>query len=91
MSQIKVEKNPSQERLGELGVRSWPTWTKEVSEFPWSYDADEVCYILEGRVIVTPDGGEPVEIEKGDLVTFPKGLSCTWKVVQGIRKHYDFP
>ncbi|HDY70266.1 MAG TPA: DUF861 domain-containing protein [Nitrospirae bacterium] len=26
---------------------------------------------------VTPDNGEPVEVGKGDLVTFPAGMSCT--------------
>ena len=30
-------------------------------------------------------------IEPGDLVRFPKGMSCTWKVTQPIRKHYNFP
>jgi uncharacterized cupin superfamily protein len=90
MSEIQVEHSPSEEQLTELGVRSWPTWSAEVSEFPWSYDATETCYVLEGRVTVTPDGCEPVEIEAGDLVTFPKGMSCTWKITQDIRKHYNF-
>ncbi|HDH01485.1 MAG TPA: DUF861 domain-containing protein [Nitrospirae bacterium] len=26
---------------------------------------------------LTPDGGELVETGKGDLVFFPKGMSCT--------------
>jgi uncharacterized cupin superfamily protein len=90
MSQIKVKRNPSQEHLHELSVLNWPVWTKEVSEFPWSYDAQETCYFLEGDVVVTPDGGEPVEMGKGDLVTFPKGMSCTWKIRKDVRKHYQF-
>jgi uncharacterized cupin superfamily protein len=90
MNSIEIERNPSEEKLTELGVRNWPIWSADVSEFPWSYDATETCYVLEGRVTVTPDGGEPVEIEAGDLVTFPKGMSCTWKIIAGIRKHYDF-
>ena len=53
MSGIEVEHNPGEEQLSELGVRSWPTWSAEVSEFPWSYDATETCYILEGRGTVT--------------------------------------
>jgi len=61
-----------------------------VAEFPWSYESQEVCYILEGKATVTPDGGEPVEIEKGDIVTFPKGMSCRWNIKEGIRKHHDF-
>ena len=43
MSQIKVERQPSPERLQELGVKTWPIWTKEASEFPWTYDEPETC------------------------------------------------
>ena len=32
---------------------------------------------------VTPDGGDPVEFGKGDLVTFPEGMSCTWEIHGG--------
>ncbi|MDZ7260591.1 MAG: cupin domain-containing protein, partial [candidate division KSB1 bacterium] len=45
---------------------------------------------LEGEVVVTPDGEKPVQISKGDLVTFPKGMSCTWKVRKDVKKHYKF-
>jgi uncharacterized protein len=90
MAVIKVEKDPSESALDALGVRDWPTWTKEVSTFPWSYDEPETCFFLEGDVIVTPDGGEPVAVGKGDLVTFPAGMSCTWHVRKPVRKHYRF-
>lgn len=90
MSQIHVEHHPGAGRLRELDVESWPIWTKETSEFPWEYDAEETCYVLEGQVTVTPDGGEPVEIGPGDLATFPKGMRCTWRVTAPIRKHYTF-
>ena len=90
MTQIKIERNPSEDRLKELGVSNWPIWTKEASEFPWTYDAQETCYFLEGDVVVTPDGGKPVEMGKGDLVTFPAGMSCTWKISKDVKKHYQF-
>ena len=90
MSEIKVERGPSDERLNELGVRGWPIWTKETSTFPWSYDSSETCYFLEGNVTVTPDGGEPVLVGKGDLVTFPSGMSCTWEIRGAVKKHYTF-
>jgi uncharacterized cupin superfamily protein len=91
MSSIKVEKNPSPERLQQLGTDDWPIWTKGQSEFAWTYDEPETCYFLEGDVVVTPKGGgEPVTVGKGDLVTFPSGLSCTWKVRKPVRKHYQF-
>jgi len=90
MNKIIVEKNPSPERLDALGVYSWPIWTKEVSTFPWTYDSGETCLFLEGDVIVTPDDGEPVHMGKGDLVTFPRGMNCTWEIRQNVRKHYEF-
>lgn len=86
---IKVEKI-SEERKKELNINSWPIWTKEVSNFDWYYDDTEVCYILEGRVIVTTPDGEEVEIKSGDFVTFEKGLSCHWNVIEPIKKHYNF-
>jgi uncharacterized cupin superfamily protein len=88
--EIKVEHQPMGDRLQELGVFQWPIWTKEVSEFPWSYDESETCYFLEGNVTVTPDGGSPVQMGKGDLVTFPAGMACTWNITQAVRKHYSF-
>ena len=88
--EIIVINNPDREILEQQGVYQWPIWQKEASEFPWSYDSAEVCYILEGKVTVTPQGGGAVTIGKGDLVTFPKGMSCHWNIHQDIRKHYNF-
>lgn len=40
---------------------------------------------------VTPGGAnEAVEIEAGDLVVFPKGMSCTWDVSVAVDKHFNF-
>lgn len=54
------------------------------------YDTQETCYFLEGDVIVTPNGGQPVQMGKGDLVTFPAGMSCTWEIRSDVKKHYIF-
>ena len=67
-----------------------PVWIKEASRFPWSYDTSKTCYFLEGDVIVTPEGREPVAMGKGDLVAFPKGMSCTWEIRKDLRKHHTF-
>lgn len=86
---IKVEK-PTQEFLKENKVFDWPIWTKEKSEFDWYYDEEEACYILEGKVEVTLGNGEKVTFGKGDYVVFPKGLKCKWKVIEDVKKHYNF-
>jgi len=90
MNEILCEHKPAPVKLEVLGVYDWPIWKKEVSTFPWTYSDKETCYILKGRVIVTPDGGQPQEFKRGDLVTFPAGLSCTWEILETIEKHYEF-
>jgi uncharacterized cupin superfamily protein len=87
---IEIKRGASAENLESQGVMSWPIWEKEASEFPWSYDDRETCYLLEGDVIVTPEGGEPVRFGKGDLVTFPAGMRCRWQILKDVRKHYRF-
>jgi uncharacterized protein len=87
---ITVEK-PDAKKLASLGVEDWPIWSKEVSIFSWDYSSQEVAYILEGEVTVTPvDDGEAISFGAGDLVTFPAGLSCVWDVKKALRKHYQF-
>ncbi len=89
MAEIIVEK-PDQEKLQKLKVKSWPIWEKEPSNFPWEYDEIETCYFLEGKVYIQTEDGKEIQIGKGDLVTFPKGLKCRWKIVEKVKKHYSF-
>lgn len=89
MGKVKVEK-PTKEKLQQLGIDKWSTWECDVKKFDWQYDDNEVFYVLEGKVKVVTTEGEEVEFGKGDLVTFPKGVKCTWDVKEKIRKHYNF-
>jgi len=89
MNSIVVEHSPEPSRLDTLGVSKWPTWTKEVSVFQWHFLEQEIAYILEGECIITPADGAPVSFGKGDLVTFPAGMKCTWEVKQPLHKHYQ--
>ena len=89
MTEVKVEKG-TQEKLKEMGVFAWPIWEKEVSCFDWYYDETEVCYLLKGKVIVRTKEGQEVQFGSGDLVTFPKGISCVWDIKEPVKKHYSF-
>ena len=42
------------------------------------------------EVVVTPEGAELVTMEKGDLVTFPSGMVCTWNIRKAVKKHFTF-
>ena len=80
-------KKPSEAERKDILTK--PTWGCEVSEFDWHYDQEETCLITEGEVTVTYEGGS-VSFGEGDYVTFPKGLSCFWKVTKPVKKHYIF-
>jgi uncharacterized cupin superfamily protein len=88
-NKITVEKNPKQSRLDALGVTKWPTWQKEVSVFPWTFPEQEIAYILDGECVITPTGGAAVKFGKGDLVTFPAGMTASWEVKKPLHKHYQ--
>lgn len=85
---IDVIHKPSDAKLKELGLESWSTWEKEVSTFKYSYDLDEMIYVLKGKFTVTPDGEAPVSFIAGDIGTFRKGLKCTWDITSDVKKLY---
>ncbi len=88
MRKIEIEQ-ATPDKLEALGVSGWSPWECEPSRFDWEYSADERAYVKTGRVLVhTADGA--VEIKAGDLVLFPKGLQCSWEVIEPIRKVYRF-
>ncbi|SHE61584.1 hypothetical protein SAMN02745164_00782 [Marinitoga hydrogenitolerans DSM 16785] len=87
--EVKVIENPSDVLLKKLDVKNWPIWEKEVSTFDWYYEDTEVCYILDGEVIVHTKNYN-YKIKKGNLVKFKKGLSCKWEILKPIKKHYNF-
>lgn len=90
MNKIQVEHNPAPAKLEVIGVYDWPIWEKEISTFPWTYDSTETCYFLAGNVTVTCENDEIITMSEGDLVSFPKGLTCTWEIHADVKKHYDF-
>ena len=82
-----IVKKPTEAEKADMLAK--PTWGCDVSEFDWYYDSEETCLLVEGEVTVKYDG-ESVSFGAGDMVTFPKGLSCVWKVTKPVRKHYVF-
>ena len=80
-------KKPTKEEISQ--AKLWPVWSKEKSTFDWSYSDKETCLIIEGKARVKSDE-ETVEFGPGDWIEFPKGLDCTWEIIEDIKKHYKF-
>jgi len=87
---MKIEvKKLSNNEIKDMNIKSWNIWEKEISRFPWTYHEEELCYILEGEVIVETKL-ETVRIVAGDFVRFPANLECVWDIKKKIKKHYKF-
>lgn len=48
----------------------------------------EFCYILEGVVELTPEGGEPVTYKAGDSFVMKPGYVGTWRTIETVKKIY---
>lgn len=89
MNELIIIERLSVSNLKSLKVFDWPIWEKNVCTFDWEYDTEEKCYFIEGKVKIKTPQGE-ILIQKGDFVTFKKGLKCTWEVLEPVKKHYNF-
>jgi len=82
-----IVKKPTKQEIENC--KSWPIWSKEPCEFPWVYTQTETCLILQGKVTVSGSQGQ-VTFGPGDLVIFPNGLECNWRITEPVKKHYNF-
>ena len=87
---VGVVKKPTDEEIETC--KSLPIWQGEVSTFDWDYTQTETCLIIEGKVTVTdrPACEDSVTFGAGDMVVFPVGLACIWKIEEAVRKYYEF-
>ena len=64
-------------------------WECTPGTYHATYKAYEFVHLIEGRIVITPDGGTPVTVQAGDafVIEADKG---TWKIEETVRKHFDF-
>ena len=72
----------------QYGIKNWPIWECEPSNFSWDYAEKEICLIIEGEAKIITEKGESYFVKAGDLVEFPEGLSCQWQISKYIKKHF---
>ena len=74
----------------EDGTILMGTWISTPGTWAIDYNDWEYCHILEGRCVITPDGGDSIELKANDVFIIEPGLKGTWKVCETIRKYYIF-
>jgi uncharacterized cupin superfamily protein len=70
------------------GDASAGIWECSPGPSHWTLETNEVIHLVAGRMTVTPEGGEAVEIGAGDVAVFPLGWSGTWLIHETVRKVY---
>lgn len=69
------------------GMISTGVWECEPGRFRTTFTGGgEFVTIISGRVTVTQEGGEPIELGPGDAMTFPAGWSGEWRITEHLRK-----
>jgi uncharacterized cupin superfamily protein len=64
-------------------------WESDPGVSRWEFlTRGEIVHVLEGRMIVTQDDGEPVELTAGSVAYYPIGWTGTWEVLEPVRKFY---
>jgi uncharacterized cupin superfamily protein len=48
----------------------------------------ETITLVEGRVTITPEGGEPLTVAAGDVAFIPEGTRARWEVHETVRKGF---
>jgi hypothetical protein len=70
-------------QAAEAGV-----WSCTPGNSRWSLETHEFIYVVSGRMTVTRDGGEPVEVSAGSTVFFENGWQGTWLIHETLTKSY---
>lgn len=63
-------------------------WQSTPGKWRISYDEWEYCRILEGRSIITDEGGAEYPLGPGDSFILRPGFKGTWEVIETTRKDY---
>lgn len=52
------------------------------------YAGWEFVHLIEGKAIITPQGGKPVEVGPGDAFVFEADFKGEWEIVEPVKKHF---
>lgn len=95
---IRFDPRPAVEAASSTTVHEWYQdrtgafsagfWASHPSEIAVSYEEDEFCVLIEGKVELTDASGHTETYEAGASFLIPSGFTGTWKSVTAVRKFY---
>jgi uncharacterized cupin superfamily protein len=88
----KVKGNPTMKTWVEYTTDDNSTvvgwWEATPGTYRQSSEAWEFVHMIEGRITLTPDGGESVQVGPGDAFVVEKGFKGTWEIEEKVRKNF---
>lgn len=69
-----------------LAVGLWKPNGVAGTKIEYRLDADEILAVLRGRGEVRVNGGEPIRLRPGVVVTLPRGSELSWAVDDEFRE-----
>jgi uncharacterized cupin superfamily protein len=88
----KVDGNPTMKTWIEYtaddgsSISGW--WGATPGTYHATYAAPEFVHMIQGEIVITPDGGQPVTVKAGDAFTVEKDFVGTWKIEKEVFKHF---
>jgi len=64
------------------------TWRASPGTYHATYTDYEFVHMIAGRIIITPDGGTPVEVGPGDAFVVEADFKGTWQILEPVTKHF---
>jgi len=62
-------------------------WHCTPGVFMLTHPGETIC-IVEGRVTITPQGGEPMDLGPGEVAYVPEGAVVRWEVHETVKKAF---
>ena len=87
---IKVEGEPTMTTWIEYATDEalCGTWEATVGTYEATYTSFEFVHLIEGKIIITPEGGEAYTVTAGDYFVVEKDFKGTWKIEEKVKKHF---
>ncbi|RUU98186.1 cupin domain-containing protein [Mesorhizobium sp. M6A.T.Cr.TU.017.01.1.1] len=85
---IVVDGNPTMktavQHTTEDGKVMSGTWQATPGTYHATYSDYEFVHMISGRIVITPDGGAPVEVGPGDAFVVEADFKGTWKIIEPV-------
>lgn len=66
------------------GVWECTPCTEKIRDYPY----DQCCFVLEGTLVITDDGGHTETFRPGDAFMIPRGFHGSWRMTERYRNFF---